>query len=85
MIHRRWLFLAGALLLGITAGVLFSFSQLIAGTCMITVAGVMAIGFVLTPNMDGNPPPNLDLPVFVVMNPQRAPDVAQLEYIETRQ
>ena len=71
--------------MGVTAGILFSFSQPIAGTCIIAVAGILALGFVVTPNIDDHAPTNLSLPTFVVTNPQRAPDLAQLEYIETRQ
>ncbi len=90
MIHRRWWYFIFGLLCAITAGLLFTFQQVIAGTCIILLTGITCIAFVTSPNDPEQPVNTRPQSTFVVMNPHIPPDSIAIEvqppgYIERTQ
>jgi len=75
MIHKcsRWLYFTLAVLCAITGGLLFAFEQVIAGTCILLLAGITCISFVTSP--DESVPLERPISTFVVVNPQMAPEL----------
>jgi hypothetical protein len=75
MIHKcsRWLYFTLGVLCAITAGLLFAFEQVVAGTCIILLTGITCIAFVTSPDEDV--PLERPISTFVVVNPQMAPEI----------
>ena len=74
MIHKRWIYFILSILCAATGGILFTFEQPVAGTCILLLTGILCISFVTSPN-GIEPPAHMTQPVFIVNNPQRIPEV----------